>query len=414
MKRVLNFIIGVLLGLILGWVLGFLGLPILKQNTSFWVGFIACLSCILIILIFRFMVRKTTLTHSSGKKKRNVRIIWFMIIAFIILACCSASLMIHQENKALGAEIILKEQMINKQSHLLEISKNENQSSLVQSLLKQVEEELESSQDRTLKDATIEKIASLSNSLNPYYYFIGDSLSELKLSPERGKLFLSLSFMQMDSLSFAKIIQSVSFSKAMLKGADLHGLNLKGVKLDKADLRDINLEKANLEEASLSKANLWGANLKGANLNGADIENSNLQWSNLNGAILSSANLSGSDLSHAKLMNANMENASLIWTKSIGTMFNQSNMMKADLFSGNFEKASFNKVKLINARIRNALFDKADLTGVQLSGVAVEEEWLKKVNKWKLLGAKEILDSYKIGKDSSSIFKNDRFYLMKQ
>ena len=86
-------------------------------------------------------------------------------------------------------------------------------------------------------------------------------------------------------------LRGATFSRTILRGANLAGADLAGAPFKRHDLAGTNLSAANLEGATLHRAVLRGANLSGANLAGA----------NLNAAVLTSANLQRAKLSQALL-----------------------------------------------------------------------------------------------------------------
>lgn len=90
-----------------------------------------------------------------------------------------------------------------------------------------------------------------------------------------------------------------NFSSAILRRADLRGVDLSGIKLVRVDLTESNLSGARLIDVDLSDANLTGANLsdadlRGATLRGADLTSANLIYSNLTKADISSSKISRS------------------------------------------------------------------------------------------------------------------------
>src|SRR5450755_439738 len=98
---------------------------------------------------------------------------------------------------------------------------------------------------------------------------------------------------------------------AFLAGATIHcpGCDLRGAKLDRRDLTGADLSGANLAGATFSRTVLRGANLAGADLTGANLKRHDLTGADLSGAnlrdptfhraVLRGANLSGADLTGA-------------------------------------------------------------------------------------------------------------------
>jgi len=112
-----------------------------------------------------------------------------------------------------------------------------------------------------------------------------------------------------------------SLSKALLKRAELSGVDLSRANLFTADMEEADLSGANFADANLSgsrlvraklngaslvKANLHGADLTGADFTGANLEGANLQDSILKWSVLKQANLSCANLTGAYLEDANL------------------------------------------------------------------------------------------------------------
>ena len=85
---------------------------------------------------------------------------------------------------------------------------------------------------------------------------------------------------------------------------DLTGVDLSGKRLNEVDLERADLKGANLEDVNLSEANLKGANLSGANLRNADLSEADLYRANLSGADLTDADLTETLLDSADLTGA--------------------------------------------------------------------------------------------------------------
>ncbi|MGE0684041.1 MAG: pentapeptide repeat-containing protein [Candidatus Binatia bacterium] len=101
-------------------------------------------------------------------------------------------------------------------------------------------------------------------------------------------------------------LQGVDLSRVQLQGATLRNAQLQGAKLSRAQLQGAFLSSAQLQGVTLRNAQLQGVTLRNAQLQGANLSNAQLQ-----GANLSNAQLQGTDLSDAQLSGANLESAYL-------------------------------------------------------------------------------------------------------
>ena len=293
MKEKINLLISIGLGAILGWILGFLRLPALENKFSFSLGFIACLTIILLGFLIVHVWNKTA--NSSTFKKKTVRSI--STLSLILLGGFASSFLFFQQNKFFK---IQKEQLNSKLAKQFELEASTRKSNsliLINNLLDKIQNELNSNPKRILSEETIERITTLNYSFEPYRYFKGEKFSKKKWSPERGQLLLSLTKMKIDSSSFNYLKLKNSFFGADLSNANLVGADLSHVDLREALLDHANLTGANLNQATLEKASLQKVNLSDATLNGINLKNAEMQWTEFQAAELIGAFLNGANMS---------------------------------------------------------------------------------------------------------------------
>lgn len=307
------------------------------------------------------------------------------------------------------------------QAALLASVRNSNLTFLMDNVLNKVDQELQNSPERALSIETISRVASLNHALSPYRSFEDDSLSDKPLSLERGQLLLALSVMDMDSASFAALKARAPFRKADLRGANLNGADLRGVNLYEADLRGASLYEAKLGGADLRGVNFWGANLKNADLSGADLQRANLSWADLHQAVLAGANMNGADLSCAKLQQADLSGTIMKLAILNEAFLNEATMVGTDLevtelYKTNFSEADMSKAFLRGARLneavlRGTILQEANMEVKELHKASVrEEDWLSKLDSWKVIGAKDIQDAYRVVPDmaGSGLFRIEK------
>jgi uncharacterized protein YjbI with pentapeptide repeats len=331
---------------------------------------------------------------------RTYASVWILASVYIIMGGIVSSFLIYKQNESFKSQTKYQRTRIAQQSELIASTRRSGLVLLMNNLLNRIDDELNDNPKRNLSDETIARIAGLSNSFKPYTYVEIDSLSDKKLSPERGQLLLALSNMNIDTGSLIKIMFQTSFSGADLRDADLSGADLRGADLRGADLQDANLKGANLKEADLRASNLWGANLREANLTRADLKRADLRWAVLNGANLRRANLNGADLSSAKLRKADLGEAIVQWANLSGVLLNEASLVGTSLGRTNLERANLSNANLSEANLRSTNLSEANLTGAELVGAFVSEEnWLILLNELFVTGAKEIHEKYKIVDD---------------
>ena len=431
MKGIKNLLVGFTLGILIGWALGFLRLPFIEKNFSFLIGFIACLALGLLALVLIYVWNKNALilkllgkyssTKNSVNATKTYTMVWILVAFFIVLGGVANILIIFKQNKFFKTQTQIQNKKITEQSELIVSISKSNQVFLMSNILDKVDDELKNNPNGKMSDATIARIAALGYSFKPYRYLEGDSLSDNKLSPERGQLLLALSIMNIDSSSFDKIKLKTSFSGADLSKADLKEIDLTEADLKGADLTEADLKKVILKRADLTKAKLWAANLNKADLSETNMRRADLSWADMSGADLNNANFRGAILTSAIFKNTDLSGAYFRWADLNGVLLNEANLTDVDMAAAFLRKANLSKTNLsgVNltsadlretnlretnlkgADLRFAQLTNADLTGAQLNGAIIEEDWFKKLDQWKVIGAIEIQTRYKIIEGSS-------------
>ena len=413
MKIKIKFLFGIVLGLFMGLAIVFLCLPFITKNTSFLLGFIACLTMASFGFLLTMLWNNTTFSswifkNSTTKENKNAiqskPYLWILVFVIFILVGCIGSIMIFKLNELFEDQKDFHNKYLGQQSEMIESNNKSGLIFLISNILDKVDYELKNNSMRTLSDATIARIAALSHSLEPggYSYLEGDSLSEKKFSHERGHLLLALCYLGIDSSSFNKIKAKATFAGADLEGAHLQGVDLSGANLVKANLRGANLNGANLDGSDLRGANMWGANLIKADLKNTAMNRIDLRWADLDEADMRNAVLKGSDLRNAKLRNADLRGIVAIQVKMSGALLNDSDLEDSSFARSIMRKTNFSRANLSHSDLRNtdlskAILYNANLCYAQLHGAGVEEaNWLSQLISWRILGGKEIQEQYKI------------------
>ncbi len=423
MKAKRNLLIGIILGAVIGWVSGFLRLPYIENNYSFLLGFIACFAIIVLVCYVVFLwnkkssilrlIGKTNETQVSKITARKYNIIWMLLIFFLATGGMISNVYMHKQNALLITQIQDQNKNIKELSEMIESAGAGNLTSFMNMMLDEVDHALKTNPGVVLSDTIIEKIAALSLSFKPYKYFEGDSISEKKMSPERGQLLLALLLMDIDSVSFSKIKSNVTFSGANLNGVDLKGADLSNADLKGAHFKETNLSGTNFNHADLSDAELYAANLDSANFSGADLKRSDLRWAQLNDAELSRADMNGAQMASAQFINANLYKAKIQFADLTGAILHKANLSGVDLMGTGLTKANLSEADLSNTDLRMIKPDEAILNGAEFNKAIVDSTWMKNLNIWRLIGINEIRDNYKIINDTADQWKKPIYRLKK-
>jgi uncharacterized protein YjbI with pentapeptide repeats len=420
-KGILKFFIGTVLGALIGWSLGFLRFPVVEWNASFWIGFAASVAFILFFLALLFLWSKRFfLRNLRGKNQDSGRtapsrsiLLGIVMVLVLALGGMGGSWLGYNRGKSLKAKIQKQDQLILEQAEMMESVRQGNQSALMANVLNKIDEELSSQPDSQLTESTIARVVALSYSLKPYRYLSGDTLSDKKLSPERGQLLLALARMPINSVSFSKIKKDAPFFGADLRKANLQGTNLSGADLNGADLRDANLEGANLENVQLVRANLWGAMLDSANLSHANLRRADLQWAEINNADLSGAIMNGANLSDAKLRKTNLKRAEIQWAFADGALLIDANLTHADFLGTSLTRANLTNADLTEGNLMAVDLNDARLTGTNLSRVSCGADLLDNMTEWNIEEAAAYQAKFKVVDDTIRPFVSAVFRLQK-
>lgn len=385
------------------------------SDTSFLSGFcLSLLSVLLSIALLRVLKRSSIFSQASSH--------WHLLFGLSLLSWLILSLLFLRQNDMLKQELQQQNLKQKQQLVLIEAARKSNLGSLMNNVLNQVDEELKNNPQRTLSASTISRICALSHSLQAYPYLEGDSLSTQTYSPERGQLLTALCLLQLNPETFKQIKDNTSFAAADLRGTDLNGADLSGVNLQGADLSQAILKDANLSSADLKGAKFSSTNLQGADLNSADLKRADFSWANLNQANLQDAALNGVYMLNTQLRKANLRNTYIQWADLSGSIFDEADMRCVDLKGSNLEKASLYKTNLQDAYLGRANFNETNLKGailldVNMTGYSpvylkearvLEENWLDLLVIWRVKGAAEIKERYRLVED---LPEANNFYL---
>ena len=386
MKRNLSLAM-LLLSIVVAWFFGYINFPFINQSQSFWVGLIGGVSIlVIIILLTSARVRSHSASSNTTKSKVIVPIV-FGILAVIVL-------FLYNKNQSLESRIGELTQQ-NPSVNSISSSQQVEFLKILNSLLDTVGYELRNSENKTLSPSTIGRIVAFSQLIGSHQFIATDTGVYKKTSPVKGHLLLSLIQMKMDSASFNKIKQQVSF-----EGADLSKANLSGF-----DLEGINLKEANLAGASLKGTNLSNSDLFGSNLSEANLENASFNYSTLKRANLTQANLSKASMINADMERVNLSNAIVNEAKLKGTKLNES-LIQYALFKGtdlsncaingaNLRGANLDGANLVNVKMKYSILASASLDQTQ-----VDSFWLKNLEEWGVNGRLELSELYEYSFDS--------------
>lgn len=405
MKIKLSSIVIFILAVFLAWFFGYIKFPYVPSTKIFWLGLLAGVSVILLVfLVFYFLgkinlhwITSSAAPYGKGPMDRSPfpnRILMFILAILVVIAGYTAYSINNSKIKCVqGLNAELK--ALKHQAGIEELG---HKSEFFLQLLEALDSLKFNNKDTPEYKRRLDLIISLSSGFKVHKQWDPEYQTYRELSWTRGMLLLALLNANLDSSSFQKMKDQISFSFADLRNADLSGRNLQGI-----DLSNANLEQANLEATQLDYANLKRANLTGANLNKASLIESNLIGARLNWARANEVNMFYARLDSSDFSNASMSRSYLKYATSIHTLMRYALLNESDLSNGFFIGTDFSYANLSKANLKDPDFRKAIFNETILDESIVDENWMDNLNKENNEGIQNIYDKYKMVYDSVTI-----------
>ncbi|MGV3598422.1 MAG: pentapeptide repeat-containing protein [Bacteroidota bacterium] len=182
---------------------------------------------------------------------------------------------------------------LDQQTYLQEAERRSALVFLMGNIFDEMNQELKDSSNKKkyLSQPLIRQIISLSHGLRPYKFLVNDELTDKEYSPERGQLLVALLNSNIDTSSLYLIFKKADFTSTYLNNTNLSSSiisyidlsnsnitnsNMDDCKLDFSDLRNVNFSGSTLNSTSFERTFLMGANLCYTELAYAKLENANL------------------------------------------------------------------------------------------------------------------------------------------
>ena len=408
MKRRVLLFSAMFFCLVLGWGLGFLRLPMAEYNHSFWVGCLAGIGAILLLLVLISLFRSSNTRNRDRKVKSSLTARWLILFGVVL---AGGGFFIRHQQQAVDE----KQRLLDQQNQMIEAIEFNNPSLILQGVFSELMTEVQSHPNDSLSPKLVDQIARISEAFRPYPYWNGkDSLTTKAYSPERGRLLEGLLILNLDAASFRRILESANFSHADLSKVDLSGVDLSGIELSHALMKDGKLSGCILRGANLEGAEFWGATMDSVILDSANLRRADLRWANLTHAQMVATNLDGANLDQANLLAANLSGARSEWSFWNGSLLTEANLAGCNLLGAQMKQANFTRANLSDALIREVDFYQAIFSGTQISQAPVGVNWMERFNQSQVVDGAFIQEQYEVVKGSSALFKDEIYVLQKK
>ncbi|MEP7197351.1 MAG: pentapeptide repeat-containing protein [Saprospiraceae bacterium] len=343
--------------------------------------------------------RSESSLNYKGLRNKNI------LLSFVILSSLIFCLINYFYAKKINDRLNLANIALNDLKYNSNIEEQKIRISLLLNLISKLDSVKINQSDKTTLVEMTDRIVELSSSFKVYKKWDEGRKEFQEISSERGLLLLALIKSKMDSNSFKKVKENVSFYGADLRNADFSGLNLSGIDLANSNLQDANLQGINLNYANLSGATLIGVNLNHASLVGTNLNAAKLNWAKVNEANLQMAKLDLADLSNSTFQNSKLNNASLMQTYLYNAIFYEADLSSTKLMATYLSNANFSKTKLKYADVSRINFG-----SVILNDAIIQKNWIEYLIGNKNTEVDTLLKKYQIICDSitnkdSTIFR---------
>jgi uncharacterized protein YjbI with pentapeptide repeats len=394
-----------ILCMLTGWAFGFIRLPYIDEQYAFWIGFAGCAGLLVLVsalvriwnhhsLIRYFEPQQYNSTGVPPQKAGKTGILLSLLFFGLLGMCVYA----YQHLQHAKAKLQLVRSELDALRHDDNLEQQKNKITLLMVLIHRLDSVRLNSADTASVALMMNRIAELSSSLKVHKVWDMENKLYRTLSTERGLLLLALVKTQMDSVSFKRIKENVSFFGADLCNADFSGLDLSGI-----DLRNANLDYADLQGINLNYARLNGASLVGANLNhatmiGVNLTGARLNWAKVNEANLQFSKIDSADLSNVTACKSRFDDGTIIHTLLCNAIFIEADLRNCLLISTNLENVNFAKSILTNAD-----FYDMNLDDPILDAAIIQDHWLERFKERNDRGLNLMLEHYDIDTDTTSI-----------
>ncbi|MCB9262533.1 MAG: pentapeptide repeat-containing protein [Flavobacteriales bacterium] len=395
MKRLIIRIFVVLVCLVVGFALGYLRLPYIDEKYNFWIGFVTASAIVLCYFLLNKVGSK--LWISNPKKWAVVGLIAFSALFITLLT----------KNKMLQLNAQQSEKRATDLQAISDSITSQNQAVILNEIINQLR--LESGNGKIISDHAIERISALTATLKPSRQFDGDSLTEKSYSPEKGQLLLAILMMNLDSNSFKKIKQKVSFAQAYLPRANLQKMDLSGIDLSNSYLKSAEMDEVNLSGSNLKEANIWGANLRQSVFDSSNMNRCILSWSNLEYSSLIGCNMNAAESENTNFTFSNVSLAKASFSNLNYSNFSYAQLKGANLDWSKLKMVNFDKTDLSSSSIINADISHSNIFSAILNEIQVNKSWLEDLCKWEISNSEQIQQEYQIRTDSSGPEKERLF-----
>ena len=407
MARSLRLMFLVCICLLIGWLIRYFQIPYIQGKTEFMFGFLLCLSLLGLIYALRNLnLLKVSVTASPSNKKAFV----FLTLSALLLLLSFATVgWNHQQTQLLSLKLENETKRLEDLNDNASFEVIQSANEQITMVLETIQNELSIDSADGISEYTIDRLGAISKLLKPRRIFDRNSDSLKLLSPERGLLLLNLVHMNIDSSSFMKIKQRVTFEAAGLESADLSSLDLSCINLSRADLSHCQLIKSNFHHANLEGANFEKSELTKSCFNGANLTRANMNWVNASPADFIGAVLDGASLKNFRAVASNLNNSSVKWANVYNSQFDHAQCVKVDFKGSDLSRTNFEEANLKGANLVRVILKEAHLGNSELDRVRVKgNNWFISCYENNVSGISDIEDHYNLVADSGS---NSKFLL---
>ncbi len=251
--------------------------------------------------------------HQEETKKFNSKIIgierihlWVAVILVLITGV--QGYILFQQNDLFESQnnlVTNQNKRLDQQTYLQEAERRGSLVHLFNNVLDAIDREIRDDiglkGKRDLSPQLISRIISLSHALKPYRYLDGDELVSRPTSPERGQLFLSLLYLDLEENTLSKLFKDGNFTYSDLNHARFEGFKIPPVRLDNSDLSNTFFKDCELIKTQLNSVIFENSSIHNVDFDNLQIMHSNLTNLNWYVATMKNTVIYNSNLANAKI-----------------------------------------------------------------------------------------------------------------
>jgi len=260
--------------------------------------------------------------------------------AVSIFLAYQANRLVNEQNKL----VKVQNSIIEQQSHLQEAERRSSYIFLMSNILDNLESDLKT--ESTISETTQSRLIALSSALKPYKYLDKDSLTDYKISIEKGYLFKTLINLNVPSSLINPIL-----SKSDFRYTDLAGIrSTRNDTIDEINLSNSYFNESLFTNSIFKKINCFDCKIYNSEIDNIEVHNFNCEDCDINDAVFKKIN------SNYKQPHQNIKSSELSWKEKENIRQPKFNFKNITIRNSKFKDINLKNFDFWFAEIKNTHF----------------------------------------------------------